>query len=128
MTMEMSTTLSQPIANATDNLIIALLQAEPIAAYLKAKAAMDADETTQALLKQYAAEQSEFRRQQANGTLTQDRINKIRQIQQQVQADPQIAAFVMAQLPARALLDELTEELSSSLGLDFSSLANVSSC
>lgn len=126
--MEISTALSQPVETAMDDLITALLQAEPIAAYLKAKATMDADEATQALLKHYAAEQSEFRQQQANGTLTQDRINQIRQMQQQVQADPHVAAFVVAQFPARALLDELTEELSSSLGFDFSSLATVSSC
>ena len=126
--MNVSTTLSQPVATATDDLISALLQAEPIAAYRQAKAAMDADETTQALLKHYAEGQSEFRQQQANGTLTQDRINQTRQTQQQVQTDPHVAAFVVAQFPARALLDELTEELSSSLGFDFSSLATVSSC
>jgi cell fate (sporulation/competence/biofilm development) regulator YlbF (YheA/YmcA/DUF963 family) len=126
--MNTSTILSQPVATATDDLITALLQAEPITAYRQAKAAMDADEATQTLLKHYAEVQSEFRQQQANGTLTQDRINQTRQLQQQVQADPQVAAFVVAQFPARALLDELTEELSSSLEFDFSSLANVSSC
>lgn len=127
-TLNTSMTRSHPVSDAADELINALLRTEPIAAYTAAKVAMDSDETTQALLKQYAAVQTDFRQQQANGGLTQDLINRVRLLQQQVQADPHIAAFIAAQLPARALLDELTEELSMNLGFDFSSLANVSSC
>lgn len=126
--MNTSTRLPQSVAAAADDFIAALLQSEAILAYLQARTAMDSDEATQALLQHYSKEQTEFRRRQANGTLTQDQVNFIRLLQQQVNDNRHIAAFAEVQLPARALLDELTDELTTCLGYDFASIANASSC
>ena len=127
-TLNVNTTMTPAVAEAVENLISSLLQAEPIAAYQKARAAMDTHEVTQVLLKQYTAAQTDFRELQANGTLTQDHIDRMRQLQQEVQADPQVAAFVVAQFAARTFLDKLTDDLSDGLGIEFASLANASSC
>jgi cell fate (sporulation/competence/biofilm development) regulator YlbF (YheA/YmcA/DUF963 family) len=128
MTMNTSMILSQPVAIATDNLIATLLQSEPIAAYLHAKAVRDTDKTTQVLLNHYGKVLSELRQQEAKGTLTQESISQFNQLQRQVQTDQNVAALSAAQLPARTLLNELATELSDVLGLDFSSIANTSTC
>lgn len=126
--MNISTPLPQPVVIAVDELVDSLMADESFMAYQRAKATMDENESTQTLLKQYAEAQADYRQRQMNGSLTQDHVDRIRQLQQQVQTDPHVAASVAAQFPVRGLLDELTSELSGHLGLDFASFANVSSC
>jgi cell fate (sporulation/competence/biofilm development) regulator YlbF (YheA/YmcA/DUF963 family) len=126
--MDISMPIPQPVTTALDDLVRWLIETESFVVYQRAKAAMDENETTQMLLRQYAEAQSEYRQRQMNGSLTQNHIDRIRQLQQQVQTDPCVAAFVAAQFPVRGLLDELTGEMSSHLGFDFASFANVSSC
>jgi cell fate (sporulation/competence/biofilm development) regulator YlbF (YheA/YmcA/DUF963 family) len=126
--LDISTPLHQPVMIALDELVGSLMADESFMAYQRAKAAMDENATTQMLLKQYAEAQADYRQMQMDGSLTQNHVDRIRQLQQQVQADPRVAAFVDAQFPVRGLLDELTGEMSSHLGLDFASFANVSSC
>lgn len=126
--MDISTPLPQSVVTALDELVGSLMEDESFIAYQRTKAAMDENTTTQMLLKQYAAAQADYRQRQINGSLTQEHIDRIRQFQQQVQSDPRVAAFVSAQFPVRSLLDELTGELSSYLGFDFASFANISSC
>lgn len=127
ITTNTSITLTPTVVAGIENFTASLLAADPMVAYERAKLAMETSEATQALLKQYAVAQSEFRQQQARGTLTQDLISRVRQLYDQVQADPRIAAFIRAQLEARTFLDEMTEELGKGLSVDFSSLANVTS-
>jgi cell fate (sporulation/competence/biofilm development) regulator YlbF (YheA/YmcA/DUF963 family) len=126
--MNISTPIPEPVTTAIDELVGSLMVDESFIVYQRAKAAMDESATTQMLLKQYAEAQANYRQQQMNGSLTQNHIDGIRQLQQQVQSDPYVAAFVVAQFPVRGLLDGLTDELSSHLGFDFASFANVSSC
>lgn len=126
--MDISTPLPQSVVTALDELVGSLMEDGSFIAYQRAKAAMDENTTTQTLLKQYAEAQAEYRQRQMNGSLTQNHVDRIRQLQQQVQSDPRVAAFVSAQFPVRGLLDKLTGELSSHLGFDFASLGNVSSC
>ena len=126
--MNILTSLPQAVVTTLDELVGSLMEDESCIAYQRAKAAMDENESTQTLLKQYAEAQADYRQRQTNGSLTQNHVDRVRQLQQQVQADPRVAAFVAAQFPVRGLLDELTGELSSHLGFDFASFANVSSC
>jgi cell fate (sporulation/competence/biofilm development) regulator YlbF (YheA/YmcA/DUF963 family) len=126
--MDISVPIPQPVTTALDDLVLLLIETESFVVYQRAKAAMDENETTQMLLKQYAEAQAEYHQRQMNGSLTQNHIDRIRQLQQQVQADPYVAVFVTAQFPMRALLDELIGELSSYLGFEFASFASVSSC
>lgn len=123
-----STPLPQSVVTALDEFVGSLMADETFVAYQRAKAAMDENESTQILLKQYAEAQAEYSQWQMNGSLTQEHIDRIRQFQQQVQSDPRVATFVSAQFPVRGLLDELTGELSSYMGFDFASFANISSC
>jgi cell fate (sporulation/competence/biofilm development) regulator YlbF (YheA/YmcA/DUF963 family) len=125
---ETPATLPATVFVAADDLIAALQETEAVAAFQRAKQAMDADPTTQSLLNDFQMAQMAFRQKQANQTLTQDDIDRIRALQQQIQADPQIAAFSTAQFPVRTLLDELAAEFSDNVGFDFATLANVSSC
>lgn len=61
------------------------------------------------------------------GTLSQEHLDHTRQLQQQIQANSHVTAFVTTQFAVRSLLDELTAELNAKLGFDFSTLANISS-
>lgn len=127
-TMNASTSIPQPVVIALNELVDSLTTHEAFVAYRRAKAILEENEATQMLLKQYAEAQAEYRQQQSSGSLTQAHIDRVRQLQKQVQADPCITAFVAAQFPVRDLLNALASDLSSSLGFEFASFANVSSC
>jgi cell fate (sporulation/competence/biofilm development) regulator YlbF (YheA/YmcA/DUF963 family) len=122
------TTLPPPLVEAIETLAAALFNTEPLAAYHRAVAALEADPDSTTLLNQFSAAQAEVRKRQGNGTITQFHLDRLRSLQRQVQANSTIMNYASAQQAALAYLPEVNLEISQLLGLDFASLAGPSGC
>lgn len=120
--------LSVSLTAAIETLAAALIQAEPVAVYHQAKANLDADTESLNLLQLFSMAQSELRIRQAEGTVTQAHVGRLRDLQSQVQANPTIMAYASAQQAALAYLPEVNLEISQLLGLDFAAVAGPAGC
>jgi len=120
--------LPPDLLKAAQVLAETLLRAEPIAAYQKARARLDADSEARALLERFLVAQAELRIRQARGMVTQVDVHKLRTLQREVQASSTLIAYVEAQQAAMAFLPEVNREISQLLGVDFASLAGPASC
>ena len=97
-------------------------------AYEEAAAKMATDTRATALLDELERVQADFRVRQSNGGISQADIARLRQLQNDVQTNPTIAAFIEAQQVATAFFPEVNQEISQLLGIDFASLAAPASC
>lgn len=124
----MNSTLSPDLLNAAEKLASVLLQAVPIAAFQRAKARYDADLEVQALIEQYAAARTDLQLRQANGSITQADLNRLRDLQRQVQTNVVVVDFVETQQVAAIYLSGVVQELNELIGMDFAALASPSTC
>lgn len=120
--------LPSNVETAAKTLVESLLQTPTMVDVQQAKRSLDEDAEIQALLKRYATAQFDLGSRQTSGSITQQDINFLRELQFQVQTNPKVAAFVEAQRFARFLLDETSSELSQALGIDFTAMSAASCC
>lgn len=113
---------------ATDSLIQKLLASEPFPAYQKSRAQFKSDSQAHALIERLSALQTELRRKQTNGSVTQTDIEELRAVQAQVQANATLIAYANTQQDAVNFLREINQEISQLLGVDFAILAKQSTC
>jgi len=121
-------TIPPAVLTAAETLAAALICVEPIAAYRRAQARLDADPNARALLERFSAAQADLRVRQSRGTLTQSDVNNLRALQQEVRSDPVIIDYAVAQQAAIAYLPEVNQGISQLLGTDFAALAGPASC
>jgi cell fate (sporulation/competence/biofilm development) regulator YlbF (YheA/YmcA/DUF963 family) len=127
----MNYTLSRPspdLMAATDRLAEAIKQSEPMRRYQQAQADLEADVQASNILEQLTAVQIDLRQRQMNGRLTQADIQQARALQNEAQANGLIMAFVQTQQQAMASLNEVNDEISQLLGLNFAALSQTNSC
>jgi cell fate (sporulation/competence/biofilm development) regulator YlbF (YheA/YmcA/DUF963 family) len=127
----MNISLPQPspdLMAATDQLAEAIKQSEPMRYYQQAQADLKADEQASTILEQLTAVQIELRQRQMNGRLTQADIQQARTLQNEAQTNGLIMAFVQTQQQAMASLNEVNDEISQLLGLNFAALSQTNSC
>ena len=120
--------LTPELKQAAQALGDALKNTPPLRSYADAAAKMAADAQATALLDELERVQADFRVRQSNGGITQADIARLRQLQNDVQTNPTIAAFIEAQQVATAFFPEVNQEISQLLGIDFASLAAPASC
>lgn len=123
-----STTLSPDLLAAADALAEALVQAEPVAAFHRARQALEADATASRILNELMSAQGAARRRQMNGDLTQADVERLRTLQNQAQANSTIMTYLQAQQNAIVYLPAVNMEISQLLGLDFAALSNTAVC
>ena len=123
-----NTTLSPDMLAATDALAEAIAQTPPLRAYHHARHTLETDTVASGLLNELMVAQAAARRHQMNGGLSSDAITQLRALQNQVQANLVIMAYVKTQQEAVAYLPAINEEISQLLGIDFAALSNVSTC
>lgn len=127
----MNISLPQPAPDllaATDRLAESIKQSEPMSCYRQAQADLEADTQASTILEQLTAVQVELRQRQMNGRLTQADIQQARALQNEAQANGLIMAFVQTQQQALASLNEVNDEISQLLGLNFAALSQTNSC
>jgi cell fate (sporulation/competence/biofilm development) regulator YlbF (YheA/YmcA/DUF963 family) len=113
---------------ATDGLIQNLLASEPFQAYQKSRMQYKSDLQAHALIERLSALQTEFRRKQTNGSVTEADIKELGAVQSEVQSNATLIAYSTTQQAAASFLREVNKEINQLLGVDFASLAKQSSC
>jgi cell fate (sporulation/competence/biofilm development) regulator YlbF (YheA/YmcA/DUF963 family) len=126
--MSKNTNFPPELLQATESLTQNLLASKPFSAYHASQERMKSDQTAQALLERLSAVQSELRRKQSSGGVTQIDVDKLRAVQAQVQTNETIIAYAQCQQEAIAYLREINQEISQLLGVDFAVLAKQNSC
>lgn len=121
-------TIPPAVLAAAETLAAALARVEPIAAYHRAQAQLEATPRARVLLERLSAAQADLRIRQSRGALTQSDVNNLRALQQEVRSDPVIMDYAVAQQAAIAYLPEVNQEISQLLGTDFAALAGPASC
>lgn len=120
--------LPEQLLAAAEALAASLLEAEPIAAYLRAKACLDGNEEALLLLERLATVQVELRSKQVNGLVTQAEIDRWRALDHQARNNQLIVDYVTTQQIAAAYLAEVNQEISQLLGIDFTAFASSAGC
>lgn len=120
--------LPKQLLAAAEALAASLLEAEPIAAYLRAKACLDSNEEALLLLERLATVQVELRSKQINGLVTQAEIDRWRALDHQARNNQLIVDYVTTQQIAAAYLAEVNQEISQLLGIDFTAFASSAGC
>lgn len=120
--------LSTDIAQATEALGQNLAYSAPFLQYRAAEQALIDDDHAYTLLNELIRFQGELRRRQIQGTFTAADLEQFGQLQAGVQANALIAAFFQAQQDVTLYVQEINQEITSLLGVDFAGLARVSSC
>ncbi len=121
-------TLPAGVREALAALELALLNAEPIIAYTRAQARLDASPEARDLIERLSAAQTDLRARQSRNTLTQADVDKVRALQREAQSNRVIMDLIEAQQAANAYLPEVNQEISALLGVDFAALAGPGSC
>lgn len=120
--------LPPELYEATDGMIQNLLASEPFLAYQQSRVQMKSDSQAQTLIERLSALQTELRRKQTNGSVTQADIEELRAVQAQVQANATLMAYASTQQDAVNFLREINQEISQLLGMDFATLTKQSTC
>lgn len=120
--------LPSNLLTATERLATVITSAEPIAAYLQAKARLDNDPQARDLLECVSSAQSDLRLRQVNGNITQADLDHLRTLQLQVQSNRLIMDYAETQQAAIAYLPQVNQEISQLIGVDFASLTGPASC
>jgi cell fate (sporulation/competence/biofilm development) regulator YlbF (YheA/YmcA/DUF963 family) len=83
---------------------------------------MNEDLNAMELLRKLSASRKELSEKQSSGTFTQDSLNDYSNIQKEVENNPTIREFSLAQQEVVQFMREVNSEISSLIGIDFSSL------
>ena len=113
---------------ATQALAENLLASEPFALYHQAYTRFNADPQARDLVQRLSQAQTDLRRKQASGGVTQVEVNQLRQLQNAVHANRIIFDYAQTQQAAVSYLRTINQEISQLIGVDFASLAKKSSC
>jgi cell fate (sporulation/competence/biofilm development) regulator YlbF (YheA/YmcA/DUF963 family) len=120
--------ITPELAAVTDRLAAALRATPAIAAYLRAREELEANQPAGELLAELTSLQADLRVRQAEGTLTREAIEQLRALQRRVEAETPIIQYLATQQAALSLLPDVSRSISDLLGIDFGLLIRRSSC
>jgi cell fate (sporulation/competence/biofilm development) regulator YlbF (YheA/YmcA/DUF963 family) len=120
--------ISPEMSRVTEDLIQNLLTSESLQKYKLAQTQMHSDPHARELLERLSALQTEIRRKQIDGGVTQEDLKNLRAAQAEVQSNDTIIAYATSQQEAIGFLREINQEISQLLGVDFASLARQKTC
>jgi cell fate (sporulation/competence/biofilm development) regulator YlbF (YheA/YmcA/DUF963 family) len=123
---DLNTHLSNPVRKSAEKLGDLMNASEPFLAFEQARHSFENDAQAQALLAKLNALHQELLALQSQGQLTQEQVTEFRQLQAQVQSNPSIRTYSLAQQASVQYLREINSEISQRLGADFASLARRS--
>jgi len=121
-------TLRPEVREAARALGETLARTRYVREHVEARARMEADPEASRLVNDLQQMQADFRVKQNDGGLTHADLERLRELQQQVQSHPLIARYLETQQIAQSYLPSANREISNWLGLDFASLAGSGCC
>lgn len=120
----MTTTILTPkLVEAVESLAQTLVASAPFVTFDEAYARFSANPEASGLMRSLAEAQTMLRARQSNGGLSQADITQYHTLQAEAQANPLITAYVHAEDNAIATLQQVNQEISQWLGVDFATLA-----
>lgn len=124
-----NTTLTPDLIGAIETLAENVLASAPFVVFEQAYARFEADPQASGLMHSLTQLQATLRVSQGNGGLSQADIVQYRTLQAEAQANRCITEYVQAEDNAIAYLQQVNQEISQWLGVDFAALARrPSSC
>ncbi len=118
--------LSNDMLEATYALADNLMQSEPFLQYQQADLKLHADREVMRLLEEFSELQQKIRAQQLSVGIAEGDIKRLRELQSAIGANETYREQAYARQMAVALLQEVNEEISNLLGVDFASLTRRS--
>lgn len=116
-------TQTETLTETTREFIAALLDDPSVIEFRSAADALDNDEEFATLRRSYGETVEQFRQKQSDGTLEQTDIERLRELQNEVNSHPIAQRFIAARDEIAALVQECNQEISHVLGFDFGSVA-----
>lgn len=123
-----SPTMPAELEAATESLAETLLHAGPLLAYHNARSKIDSSPGARRLLDDLGRAQTDLRRRQAEGTVTEATVDRVRSLQRSIQANALIMAYATAQRTALDFLPTVNQEISELIGLDYAAQAGQGGC
>ena len=127
---EMTTTtvtISETMLEASSALAEGLAQSEAILGFKAAQAKLQKDNEALRLLKELSEIQQKARTQQSSGKISESDIISLRALQGSVGSNETIQEYEKSRVKAVLFLQEINQEISELLGLDFAMLTRRSS-
>jgi cell fate (sporulation/competence/biofilm development) regulator YlbF (YheA/YmcA/DUF963 family) len=121
-------TIPQSLDEALEALAENMLASESFAYYHAAAVQYEQDPDAKLLIEALSQKQANIRANQATGNLTQQDIDSLRSLQEQVNGHPVMVNYFTKQQEAVNFLREINQEINELLGLDFAQLAQRSTC
>jgi cell fate (sporulation/competence/biofilm development) regulator YlbF (YheA/YmcA/DUF963 family) len=116
------------LLSAVEVLVDNMMAYEPFILYKKAHNRLNEDQEAMKSLQQISELQTKIRSDQLEGKFQQQDVENLRNVQNEIQQNQSIVAYIHAQQTAVKCLREINQEISQLLGVDFASLARQSSC
>lgn len=120
------TIIPSSMLDATSNLAENLLQSEPFLRFKVAEQRLQADQGALKLLADFSELQKKIRELQFSGVISETDLKRLRALQIAIGTRETIQDHLLTQKLAIAFLQEVNQEISQLLGIDFSSLARRS--
>jgi cell fate (sporulation/competence/biofilm development) regulator YlbF (YheA/YmcA/DUF963 family) len=115
--------LTSDLEHAAQRLAMMLSGSDPVERYREARRRLDADPAARALLDRFEARRAELRGRASGGVQpTDEEIDDLFRLQSAAQNHPLVRAFLKAEARGKRYLQEINQDLSRHLGLDFSLL------
>lgn len=118
--------LSNNLLEATYALADNLMQSDPFLHYQEADRKLHTDKESMRLLEEFSELQQKIRAQHNSVGIAENDIKRLRELQLAIGANETIQGRANSQQIAVALLQEVNEEISNLLGIDFASLTRRS--
>lgn len=115
-------TISTTLLEATSALTENLVQSEPFLRFQEADRKLQTDQEATQLLTEFSELQQKIRTQQRSGSIAENDIKRLRELQYTITTNPAIEEQGLAQETAIAFLREVNQQISNLLGVDFASL------
>lgn len=115
-------TISTTLLEATSALTENLVQSEPFLRFQEADGKLQTDQEATQLLTEFSELQQKIRTQQRSGSIAENDIKRLRELQYTITTNLAIEEQGLAQETAIAFLREVNQQISNLLGVDFASL------
>ena len=119
----MNTSTTAELASATSAFVASVLDDPSVVTFRAAEQAMETDPEFTELRDRYNEHAERFQQKQADGTLEQDDIAAIRELQNRINSHPVAERYIAAREEIAALVRDCNKEISAVLGFDFGSAA-----
>ena len=120
--------LTTNVMETTAALASNLAQSEPFLKFKAAEEKLNVDAEAQQILSELSDLQQKIRTRQYSGSVSEEDLNRLHELQNRVGTHETIQAYGYAQELAMAFLREVNQEFSNLVGIDFASLTRRSSC